>query len=209
MESFLPFFPLNLVAYPTENLNLHIFEPRYRQLINECIEQNLTFGIPSFINNKLPGYGTEMKIMSLSKRYDDGRMDIKTTGLRIFKIVTVQNPVPHKLYSGGKIQFVEDQDSPEGVISELLLQLDRLYQLLQTKVDFDSTQYPFSYQVAHKVGLSQEEEYQLLTMNSETERQRFLLHHLNKVIPIMSEMERTKARIQMNGHFKNLDPLNF
>ncbi|MEZ4904943.1 MAG: hypothetical protein R2822_25920 [Spirosomataceae bacterium] len=82
------------------------------------------------------------------------------------------------------------------------------YDILQTKVDFD-TQLPlFSYQVAHKVGLSQEE-YHLLTLDSETSRQRYLLRHLNKVIPVMTEMERTKERIKLNGHFKNLDPLNF
>lgn len=209
MESFLPLFPLNLVAYPTENLNLHIFEPRYRQLINECLEQQKTFGIPAFINNKLPGYGTEMQIVSLSKSYEDGRMDISTKGLRIFRMLSFQNPIPNKLYAGGKITFIEDTDIAEGVISELLLQLDRLYSILQTKVDFDAHSQPFSYQIAHKVGLSQEEEYHLLTTASETERQRYILRHLNKVIPVMSEMERTKERIKLNGHFKNLDPLNF
>lgn len=209
MESFLPLFPLNLVAYPTENLNLHIFEPRYRQLINECLEEQKTFGIPAFINNKLPGYGTEMKILSLSKSYEDGRMDIKTKGLKVFRMLNFQNPVPNKLYAGGRIAYVEDTDTPDGVISELLLQLDRLHHILQTKVDFDTQLKPFSYQVGHKVGFSQEEEYHLLTIDSETERQRYILRHLNKVVPVMSEMERTKERIKLNGHFKNLDPLNF
>lgn len=209
MESFLPFFPLNLVAYPTENLNLHIFEPRYRQLINECLEEQKTFGIPAFINNKLPGYGTEMQIISLSKNYEDGRMDIKTKGLKVFRMLNFQNPVPNKLYAGGRIAYVEDTDTPDGVISELLLQLDRLHHILQTKVDFDTQLQPFSYQIGHKVGFSQEEEYHLLTIDSETERQRYILRHLNKVVPVMSEMERTKERIKLNGHFKNLDPLNF
>lgn len=209
MESFLPFFPLNLVAYPTENLNLHIFEPRYRQLINECLEEQKTFGIPAFINNKLPGYGTEMQIVSLSKSYEDGRMDIKTKGLKVFRMLNFQNPVPNKLYAGGRIAYIEDTDTPDSVISELLLQLDRLHHILQTKVDFNTQLQPFSYQVGHKVGFSQEEEYHLLTIDSETERQRYILRHLNKVIPVMSEMERTKERIKLNGHFKNLDPLNF
>ncbi|MEZ4904942.1 MAG: hypothetical protein R2822_25915 [Spirosomataceae bacterium] len=115
-----------MVAYPTENLNLHIFEPRYRQLINDCIKDRKTFGIPAFINNKLSGYGTEMQIMSVSKVYEDGRMDIKTKGKCVFRMLDFQNPLPDKLYAGGKVIFVEDADSPRGVISELLLQLDRL-----------------------------------------------------------------------------------
>jgi Lon protease-like protein len=209
MEQDLRFFPLNLVAYPTENVNLHIFEPRYRQLINECLDGTKTFGIPAFINNKLPGFGTEMRIVALSERYDDGRMDIRTKGMRVFRMITFENPVKGKLYAGGKVQFVQDTEPAEGIIPELLLQLERLYNILKTNVDFDTRRLPFSYQVAHKVGLSQEEEYQILTLQSETERQRFLLYHLNKVIPIMNDMERTKERIRLNGHFKNLDPLNF
>lgn len=209
MESFLPFFPLNLVAYPTENLNLRIFEPRYRQLINECLEEQKTFGIPAFINNKIPGYGTEMQIVQLSKRYDDGRMDIKTKGLRVFRMLSFQNPVPNKLYAGGKIAYADDKDTPGSVISELQLQLERLHEILQTQADFSTQIQPFSYQIAHKVGLSQEEEYHLLIIDSELERQRYILRHLNKVIPVMSDMERTKERIKLNGHFKNLDPLNF
>jgi Lon protease-like protein len=209
MEKILPFFPLNLVAYPTENLNLHIFEPRYRQLINECLENDSTFGIPAFVNNKLPGYGTEMKVVSLYKRHEDGRLDIKTRGLSVFRMLTFDNPVAGKLYAGGKIVYVDDTDAPEGIIPGLFTQLDTLYQLLKTEADYDRSARPFSYQVAHKVGLSQDEEYQLLTIDSETERQRFLLRHLNRVIPVMADMERTKDRIKLNGHFKNLDPLNF
>jgi Lon protease-like protein len=209
MERVLPFFPLNLIAYPTENVNLHIFEPRYRQLINECLDEDKTFGLPAFINNKLPGFGTEMRVVALSKRYEDGRMDIKTKGIRVFRMMTFENPVKGKLYAGGKVQIVQDTEPADGIIPELLLQLERLYDVLKTNMDFDTQLQPFSYQVAHKVGLSQEEEYQILTLLSETERQRFLLFHLNKVIPIMQDMERTKERIRMNGHFKNLDPLNF
>ena len=205
----MPFFPLNLVVYPKENLNLHIFEPRYRQLIDECLDTGTTFGIPSFINNKLPGYGTEIKVLGLYKRFEDGQMDVKTQGVRVFRILTFDNPVANKLYAGGKVAFTQDEAQVEGVIPELLLQLDRLYTLLQSSVDFDAQLYPFSYQVAHKVGLSVAEEYQLLTIERETNRQRFLLKHLNKVIPVMTEMERTKDRIKMNGHFKNLDPLEF
>lgn len=209
MEKYLPFFPLNLVVYPNEKLNLHIFEPRYRQLINECLGTGTTFGVPSYVNDKLPGYGTEIEVLGLYQRFEDGQMDIKTRGIRVFRILTFDNPVPEKLYAGGRVIFTQDEIQTDGVIPELLLQLSRLYALLQTNADFDAQSYPFSYQVAHKVGLSIEEEYQMLTIEKETNRQRFLLKHLNKVIPVMTEMERTKDRIKMNGHFKNLDALNF
>jgi uncharacterized protein len=210
MPSFLPFFPLGLVIYPHGSLNLHIFEPRYRQLVNEVIDEGKTFGIPSFINNKIKGYGTEIQLVSVDKRYEDGRLDIKTKGLRTFRIVDFQNPVPGKLYAGGEVEFIET-DGVEGEISEELLRLvQKLHDLLKVTVNLksDSIQ-PYSFQVAQKLGLNLVQEYQLLTLPTEAERQAFLIEHLYKVIPTLIEIERTKEIIKMNGHFKNLDPLSF
>lgn len=212
MDDLIPLFPLSLVVYPGEDLNLHIFEPRYRQLVSECIDEEKTFGIPAFIDNKLPGYGTEVHVTTLHKRYDDGRMDVKTKGLRIFRLVDFQNPVPDKLYAGGRIQLLEPEaiTTPGTYLAPLLDRLGRLYDLLQIETDYDPDKSPlFSYRIAHKVGLSVEQEYELLTTETEAERQQFLIRHLDKVIPVVADMERTKDRIKMNGHFKNLDPLSF
>jgi hypothetical protein len=74
----------------------------------------------------------------------------------------------------------------------------------------NGNQYQYlSFELAHKIGLSVEQEYQLLTMASEQSRQEYLLNHLQNAIPMIYEMERTKERIRLNGHFKHLDPLNF
>ena len=209
MEKTLPLFPLNLIVYPGEDLNLHIFEPRYRQLISECIEEERTFGIPAFIDNKLPGYGTEMHVTTLHKRYDDGRMDVKSKGLGVFRLVNFENPVAGKLYAGGDVELVESGDGFSAHVDALAERVGQLYNLLQMETDYDPVVENFSYRVAHKVGLSMEQEYELLTLESEAERQLFLIQHLNNVLPVVSDMERTKQRIRMNGHFKNLDPLNF
>lgn len=208
--TFLPLFPLNLVVFPHEDLNLHIFEPRYRQLINECLDEKKTFGIPSFINSKLLGYGTEVEVKQLSKRYGDGRMDIKTKGLRIFRIVDFQNPVKDKLYAGGEVVFIENEDLTEEVNPYLLSLVEKLYRLLKVKVDYDKPDYaPFSYRIVHKIGISVTEEYELLTIPSEKQRQAKLIEHLEQILPIVAEVERTKERIAMNGHFKELDALDF
>lgn len=208
--NFLPLFPLNLVVFPHEDLNLHIFEPRYRQLINECLDEKKTFGIPSFVNNKLLGYGTEVEVKLLSKRYGDGRMDIKTKGLRIFRIVDFQNPTKDKLYAGGEVVFIENEDLSEVINPYLLSLVEKLYRLLKVKVDYEKPEYmPFSYRIAHKIGISMQEEYEILTTSSEKLRQEILTDHLERIIPVVTEVERTKERIAMNGHFKELDPLNF
>jgi Lon protease-like protein len=209
MEIYLPLFPLSLVVYPNEDLNLHIFEERYQQLITECLDKGQTFGIPAFINNKLPGYGTEMSVTVLHKRYEDGRMDIKSKGLRIFKVANFENPSPGKLYAGGKVEVVEVDPEMGDHLDELIVKLTRLSRIMQIKSEIDEETPLLSFRVAHRIGLSVEEEYELLTIDHETERQRFLIRHLDRVVPVISEMERTKDRIKMNGHFKNLDPLKF
>ena len=212
MNELIPLFPLSLVVYPGEDLNLHVFEPRYRQLIDECIAEEKTFGIPAFIDGKLPGYGTEVRVSTLHKRYEDGRMDVKTKGLRIFQLTDFQNPVPGKLYAGGQVERLEPEVVlPTGTyLTQLTDQLGRLYDLLQIETDYNPLKSPlFSYSIAHKVGLSIEQEYELLTIETEVERQQFLIHHLDTVIPVVADMERTKERIKLNGHFKNLDPLSF
>lgn len=209
MPTFLPLFPLNLVAFPGEDLNLHIFEPRYRQLIGECLETGITFGIPTYLNSRLPGYGTEMKVTKLVQRYEDGRLDVKTKGLRVFRIVDFMREVPNKLYAGGEVMFLDQPYQTTEVMPALLDKLKILFQLLQTAMSLDTSQPNFSYQIAHKIGLSIEQEYELLTLKSEAERQVYLIRHLEQAIPIVAEMERTKERIRLNGHFKNFDPLDF
>ncbi len=204
-------FPLNLVVFPRERLNLHIFEPRYRQLINECLEQGTTFGIPAHFNDQVQKYGTEMRITNLHQRYEDGQMDIETEGLEVFQIQTFENPVAGKLYAGGTVEILTIWGDPQSeLVGELMTKVKELYKVLQNELKLRVTDYDYlSYELAHKVGLSMEQEYELLTITSEKDRQKFLLEHLKRAIPVMSEMERTKERIRMNGHFKHFDPLNF
>lgn len=206
----LPLFPLNIVVFPHEDLNLKIFEPRYKQLINECLEQNSTFGIPSYFNNKLQGYGTEMMVTQLVRTYPNGEMDIRTKGLRIFRIVDFHNPMEGKLYAGGEISYVNHEEISEEISPKLLNLVEKFYLTINTPVNYlSSTHQPFSFRVAHKIGLSMEEEYKLLTTKTEQERQKMLIIHLEKIIPIMQNIEKTKARIALNGHFKETDFLNF
>ncbi len=89
MTNFIPIFPLGIVVYPGEELNLHIFEPRYKQLITECYSENKLFGIPSVIDNRMQDYGTLMRIKEISKLHENGEMDIKTEGDQVFRILEV------------------------------------------------------------------------------------------------------------------------
>ena len=80
----LPQFPLKIVVFPGEQLNLHIFEPRYKQLINECEAEDRTFGIPAFIEKRVMEIGTEVRLEKIVKRHLNGEMDIRTRGVGLF-----------------------------------------------------------------------------------------------------------------------------
>ncbi len=209
MNDFLALFPLNLVAFPGEELNLHIFEDRYKQLISECLVNESTFGVPSYVNTKIE-YGTEVKINKLVKKYEDGRMDISTQATRVFKVISFNNPVHGKLYSGGTIAFLENSNDDDFAIRlEMLNLLKELFGILNISDKFELNETISTFPIAHKLGLSLQEEYELLKIPYENDRQNFVIKHLKKILPILNEVERTKHRIKLNGHFKNFDPLNF
>ena len=87
MTNFIPIFPLELVVYPSEELNLHIFEPRYKQLISECHTNGRLFGIPAVIGNRMQDYGTLVRLKEITNVHENGEMDIKTEGDRVFRIL--------------------------------------------------------------------------------------------------------------------------
>jgi Lon protease-like protein len=208
--AYLPLFPLNLVAYPGERLNLHIFEPRYRQLVGECVADGTTFGIPTYLNGALLGCGTEMEVVEVVTRHDNGNLDIKTRGLRVFRLTSFDNPAPGKLYAGGKVSRWPEPEEHPYVMPELVALVQRLYRVFDAELKaHPNRSQPYSYQIGHGVGLPTEAEYQLLTMEEEAERQDFLYEYLQTVMPVVENMERTKERIRMNGHFREFGELNF
>ena len=205
--SFLPMFPLSIVVFQNEQVNLHIFEPRYKQLINECLENKTTFGIPSFINKKVMNMGAEMKVLSLDRQYPDGRMDIKTKALCIFKIEEFYATAQDKLYPGAMVNRLEFDRSFNPLLEEeIKKQVDHLYKNLRIDKKFPNYK---SFSIAHHIGMSKEQEYQVLCIGREADRQAFILEHLKKVVPIIIETEALKAKIKMNGHFKNFEQLDF
>ena len=197
--------------YPGEKLNLHIFEPRYKQLIGECIESKKPFGIPAVINGDVKEMGTLVMITEVSKVYEDGTMDIKSEGLEVFKILEVIKELPDKLYSGAIVTYPPNLHSGNLAMMKLILSAVRqIYKKLHVSKDFSKADKEInSYDVAHLVGLSLEEEYLILELQSELHRQEYLKRHLAKVLPIMNEMESLKKKIRQNGHFKNLGGFNF
>jgi uncharacterized protein len=212
MTNFIPIFPLSIVVYPGESLNLHIFEPRYKQLIKECHTEQKGFGIPAVINNKLNEMGTLVKITEIVQVSENGEMDIRALGLTVFRILEVIKSVPEKLYSGAIVNYpdnLEDKGKRE-LMAKVVNAIRELHRLLHISKDFTKPDAELSaYDIAHHAGLSLQEEYEMLGLLREEQRQEYLKRHLSKVIPVIAEMETLKERVKLNGHFKNLSSFEF
>jgi len=212
MTNFIPVFPLGIVVYPGEMVNLHIFEPRYKQLVNECYKEGKPFGIPTVIDNRLNEMGTLVKVSEVVKVYDNGEMDIRTQGMRVFRVLELIKSVPEKLFSGAIVNYPDNIEGPgkRDLMNKVIKAVRELHRLLNISKDFQKPDDELrAYDIAHHAGLSLEQEYELLGLLQEVQRQEYLKRHLGKVLPVIAEMETLKERVKLNGHFKNLSSFKF
>lgn len=212
MSDLLPLFPLGLVVFPGEKLNLHIFEERYRELIRDCDEKGISFGIPPFIENTMMDVGTEMRLLSIEKVYLDGKMDVKTEGVGLFEIEKFHRNIDGKLYSGAEVTKRNFSDDGGDILNKKKI-YDQILELFEfMKIDKsipENYEHLLTFKIAQHVGLNINQKYAMLQLPAELERQEFVIDHLDRLIPMVKEMETMRRRIQMNGHFKNIDPPKF
>ena len=213
MINFVPIFPLEIVVYPGEQLNLHIFEERYKQLITECIAEKKPFGIPAVIKNNVAEMGTLVQITEVAAVHEDGKIDIRTEGVSVFRVLEIIKSVPDKLYSGAIVDYPTNNNTMNAkLMQRVLTGLRELHKLLKVAKEFKKPDDELrSYDIAHHAGLSLEEEYELLGLMREDQRLEYLKRHLKKILPIVMGAEMLKERVKLNGHFKELKgfDLNF
>ncbi|QNH60498.1 LON peptidase substrate-binding domain-containing protein [Hymenobacter sediminicola] len=207
----LALFPLNLVVFPGEKLNLHIFEPRYRQLVHDCLSEGITFGIPPYRNEAVSSLGTEVQLIGVEKTYDSGELDIRTRAVGVFRIEEFYRQAPGKLYAGGLVEDLHDNNTQDALLqARITSYMEQLYDVLGLRRLMQELPPDYRiYDIAHHLGLNTEQEYQLLEAETEAERQELVVEHLEHILPVLLETERLKERVRLNGHFKNLTPPNF
>ncbi len=211
MTNFIPIFPLAIAVFPGEKLNLHIFEPRYIQLILSCAKTKKPFGIPIVVNGKISDIGTLVEIVEISANYENGEMDIKTKGLTVFHVLEIIQEIPEKLYSGAIVSYPRNELRPRPeMIKKIIVDVALLHKLLAVKKEITAEgRGLLSYDFAHHIGMSIEEEFEFLQLLQEDQRLEFMRRHLKKVIPVLKDMEILKQKIQLNGHFRNLEGFKF
>ena len=205
----IPLFPLQSIFFPGETVPLHIFEERYKQLINDCRDEAITFGIPVYINNKME-YGVEVQLVEVVTTYDSGEMDVVCVARQVFKLLAFENSMQGKLYAGGIVKLIEyDYEATIEKKQVIIDGIQQLYTMMEVPFKEINAKEFNSFTLAHKIGLSFEQEYQLLQIPNENDRLNFISLHLTTTITVLAQVERTKKIIELNGHFKNFDALDF
>jgi Lon protease-like protein len=192
----LPLFPLNVVLLPGTDLPLHIFEPRYRQMVRECLDTQTPFGMLLALPNGIAGTGCTAEILEVTKRYPDGRCDILTVGRSPFRVVHLFNDEP---LLRGEVDFLEDRPSP--INSRVCRELNDLYETCHTLIFGD---YPsdlcstpdsdISYEVAAKLPMDLLWKQCILELRSEVERQERLVAYLREWAPHLEKTTTLRAR---------------
>ena len=156
MTNFIPIFPLGIVVYPGEQINLHIFEERYKQLVTDCYAEKKTFGIPPVINGSVAETGTLVTITEIVEIYQDGKMDIRIEGTGIFRILEIIKHVPDKLFSGAIVKHLPNElHTKVNLMQYVVTSIRQLHQMLNIEKDFKKAdEQLLSYHVAHHAGLT-------------------------------------------------------
>jgi hypothetical protein len=119
--------------------------------------------------------------------------------------------IPEKLYSGAIVSYPRNEVRPRPeMMKKIIVDVDLLHKLLAVKKDITAEgRELLSYDFAHHIGMSFEEEFEFLQLLQEDQRLEFMRRHLRKVIPVLKDMEILKQKIQLNGHFRNLEGFKF
>ncbi|MCA0431189.1 MAG: LON peptidase substrate-binding domain-containing protein [Bacteroidetes bacterium] len=182
----IPMFPLNMVLLVGETTKLHIFEERYKQLVNECYENNASFGIPFLDKGKVQVYGSEVKIKRILKKYSDGSMDILIEGLGAFKLLEYSKKLTPKLYGAGLIESLNNNQKI--TLNALQDALVNYFGNIQNKfVDYETIGHMNVFNVAASLQLTQLEKYNLIA----SKNPQFLLLNQIKFITHVINIEHT------------------
>jgi len=182
---------------PDEDIPLRIFESRYKQLINECLEREMNFGIPFLRNSEIQAFGVECKINQVVARNSKGEMVIVVIGISNFEVVSYKDSLPGKLYSGGLIHpITKDRPVQKSDLLRMLmnytnnLDSDFLKDLKGRKIMIND--------VARALNLSSEDKFNFISIRNPDMQEQFLKAQLMYLIKL-----REQERLLNNDYMLN------
>src|ERR1041385_1287026 len=195
----LPLFPLEIVVFPGAPLPLHIFEPRYKEMIGECLSQNRAFGMVRAKENAVSAIGCSASILEVVKKYEDGRLDIAAEGIQRFEIIQVNQ---ERSFLQADVNFFDDEPSTTSKgASDTVIQLhEQLFAVMGQTIEVDRDAAFLSFRLAQDLPVDLDFKQTLLEMKSEAERIELLTEYYQATIPKIENSLRVRQRASGNGH---------
>jgi len=207
MNHTIPIFPLKLVVFPDSKYPLHIFEERYKILLQKCLKENSGFGIVASIDKRISDVGVYVKVTEILKTYLNGELDIIVQGLERFLINSTSL---HR--DGYYVSDVEKYDDENIIIDpklsqDLQTEFEEIVELANYKLEDGfwnnlKTSQLKSYKIAEKSGLTYEQQQELLILKNENERLNYLINYFLSIKDKINDAESVK-RIIMNDGYLN------
>ncbi|HTW42059.1 MAG TPA: LON peptidase substrate-binding domain-containing protein [Solirubrobacteraceae bacterium] len=199
-----PLFPLGIVALPTESVPLHIFEARYRRMIEHCMSATpgspaREFGIVWLSEDELKPVGCACEVERVLERMDDGRLNILARGTRPFRLLARQDDLP---YPAGVVEFLgEREEQLDAQAADAAHDLYRELVLQATDREIDATELRAmdAYRMAATVEFAVDAKQELLELRSENARLRLLATLISTAIERLEAAERAQLRAMSNG----------
>jgi Lon protease-like protein len=201
LSALLPLFPLDLVLFPSTLLPLHIFELRYREMISECLAEKKHFGVVRAEPDGLAEVGCTAEVLEVTKKYDDGRMDILTAGRERFEIMRMNQ---ERSFLQGEVVYVPDQLNPPSANERAraislhgeLITLAGAQPEALSEIEKDN----LAYHLAGSLPLDLDFKQTLLEMKSESERIRAIISSFEAILPTMRRTVHIREKAGGNGH---------
>ncbi|HWY22207.1 MAG TPA: LON peptidase substrate-binding domain-containing protein [Candidatus Acidoferrum sp.] len=200
MDALLPLFPLDVVLFPGTPLPLHIFEPRYKEMIGECLSQHRLFGIVRVLEQGLAEVGCTAEIVTVVKEYPDGRLDLVTEGRQRFEVVRVNQ---ERSFLQAEVLMIDDEPGtpPQADTSRAVQLHSELLAVAGAKQDLSAADpAALSFYLAGSLPLDLDFKQKLLSLRSEPERLSLLISYLETIIPNLRRATTAREKAGGNGH---------
>jgi Lon protease-like protein len=198
-------FPLGMVLLPTERVPLHIFEPRYRELIGECLDEGREFGLLLSDDRGLRRIGTRAVVTDVLERFDDGRLNVVVEGRERFRLVSLTSG---RTYQTAEIEPLEDEpgDPARAEKERAVTQLQRVAELAGADVGEVDPREATAFELAARVEFEPELKQRLLELRSEQARLKTLTDLLERAAHAIEAQNETNRIAQTNGHLRRTPP---
>jgi Lon protease-like protein len=200
LENF-PLFPISIIIFPGEIQPIHIFEKRYKQLINDMESSGEIFGIPFIKDGKLCEFGSGVVIHKILAKSPGGEMDILVRGVNLFKMMSIEEQLPGKLYAGGSVMILDEMNKTAvQMLQEKFITYKQQLSVIN-KMPGNTTDAHFPrhiLDIAGQLPLEIDEKYKIIKLSNSELREQLLIEKLNFLLMINKKLQEVGYKFYLN-----------